>query len=97
MTEHTEITEHTEKKTVGSVDWADTTPQSTTDETKRNGKLPRILPALRLEAPVTCVGRRRALSGKPDAGNPHVRFDEGRGGASSSPTRLSLRGCFSLS
>jgi hypothetical protein len=30
------------------------------------------------------------LSGKPDAGNPPVRFDEGRGGsfAASSPTLL---------
>ena len=34
----------------------------------------------------TCARLRRDSSGEPDAGNPHVRFDEGRGTFESPPT-----------
>src|SRR5205085_398316 len=35
-----------------------------------------------------CACLRRELSGEPDAGNPPVRFDEGRGTCGSPPTLL---------
>ena len=28
---------------------------------------------------ILCISRRNRYSGEPDAGNPHVRFDEGEG------------------
>src|SRR5882724_6144101 len=49
-----------------------------------------------------CACLRRELSGEPDAGNPHVRFDEGRGdvnpsystGWCATPFRAALSGLF---
>jgi hypothetical protein len=40
---------------------------------------------------VACACLRRELSGEPDAGNPHVRFDEGRGDFKSPSYSTGLR------
>ncbi len=47
--------------------------------------------SLKWIGPVTAHAPRRTRTGKPDAGNPHVRFDEGGGGKRPSPTRPCLR------
>src|ERR1043165_5894124 len=64
----------------GPSDPTSAAPQSTTLSAPQGGKLVRALGATGADPSTgACACLRRELSGEPDAGNLHLRFDEGRG------------------